>query len=162
MACMAQFLKVSIDALKRDSGAQVSAKREVRGARSSVQGPPAQDVSKDRYVTRRMTCGSTYWVGQPGQRKQKLCRSQEEVAAWVAKQRKTSPDSLLKGKALYTYGAQYQQKLQVVLRIRAGGSKVPDDVEHLRRHATFSEKVFVQEPALEILGVQAKYGPSLP
>jgi len=103
--------------------------------------------------------GSTYWVGQPGKRNQKLFKSQDEAAAWVAKQRKTSSDSLRKGKALYKYCTQYQQRLVAVVSIYGGGSEVPGDVEYLRTHATSSEKVFVKEPTLEILDVRSKYGP---
>jgi hypothetical protein len=93
--------------LKRDGGAQASPAHNVQGPRSSVQYPPAQEVSKYRFVTRFVMRGSTYWVGHSGKRRQKLCKSQDEVAAWVAKQRITSPSRLSKGKALYKYRTQY-------------------------------------------------------
>ena len=47
----------------------------------------------------------------------------------------------------------------MVVRIYGGGPEVASDVEYLRTRATSSERVLVKEPTLEILDVEAKYGP---
>ena len=94
--------------------------------------------------------------GQSWQATTLVANSQDEVAAWVAKQRKTSPNILGKGKTLHKYCTQHQHRLGVVARIYGEGSEVPSDVEHLRTHATSSERVFVEEPAFIYLTCKRK------
>ena len=159
VAHAAKVFKVAPESLKRDSGGQAPLAQAVQGPRSKAQGPITKEVSKYRFVTRRTLRGSTYWVAQPGKRRQKLFKTQEDAVAWVAKQRKASVANLRKGKTLHKYCTQYHKRLAAVVSIYGGGSEVPGDVQYLRTHATSSEKVFVKEPALEILDVQAKYGP---
>ena len=129
--------------------------------RSQVQGPPIHEqeaVSKYRFVTKRTLRGVTYWMGQPRRGKQKLFKDMLQAAAWTAKVRKTSVKSLLKGSALHSC-RQYQLRLATVVHIYGGGSEVPGDAEFLREHAHSMEAIVDQEPAMEVLDVQAKYGP---
>ena len=129
--------------------------------RSKVQGPPVHEqeaVSEYRFVTKRVLRGTTYWMGQPGRGKQKLFKNMLQAARWTAKERKISLNSMLKGSALHGR-RQYQLRLATVVHIYGGGSEVPGDVEYLREHAHSMEAVVDQEPAMEILDVQSKYGP---
>lgn len=129
--------------------------------RSKVQGPLVHEqeaVSKYRFVTKRTLRGATYWMGQPNRGKQKLFKDMLQAARWTAKQRRTSVKTLLKGSALHTC-RQYQLRLATVVHIYGGGSEVPGDAEFLREHAHSMEAIVEQEPAMEFLDVQGKYGP---
>ena len=79
MACFAKQLHVRLESLKRGGGAHYD------------QGP---EVSNYRFLTRPVMHGSTYWVGQPGKLIQKLFKSLDEAATWVANQRKASEPTL--------------------------------------------------------------------
>ena len=135
---------------------QVPKLHEMKGSRSKV---PDSQASKFSYVTKRTLRGQMYWVGQPWWGKQKLFKNEDAAVAWVAKMRKTSVVKLRKGNKLHKFCTQVQKRLAAVLDIYGSGSEVPGDVEYLRAHAISSQKFFAMEPALEILDVQAKYGP---
>ena len=129
--------------------------------RSKVQGHAVHDlevVSRYRHVSKRILRGTTYWVAQPGQGRQKLFKDMLKAAQWTAKQRRTSVKALLKGSALHGC-RQYQFRLATVVHIYGGGSEVPGDAQHLRQHAHSMEAIIEQEPAMEILDCQSKYGP---
>ena len=129
--------------------------------RSQVPGHQVRDeaaVSFYRHVTKRVLRDNIYWVGQPKKGRQKLFKDMVKAANWVARQRKTSTTVISKGKALHGR-RQYQIRLATVLRIYGDGSEVPGDTEYLRSHAVSMEAIVEEEPAIEILDVQSKYGP---
>ena len=129
--------------------------------RSKVQGPALDErdaVCKYRFVTKRTLRGKTYWVGQPRKGKQRLFTDTVQAAKWTAKQRKMTLKAMLKGSDLHRR-QQYQVRLATVVHIYGGGSEVPGDAEYLQQHARSMDAVVEQEPAMEILDVQSKYGP---
>ena len=83
----------------------------------------------------------------------------KQAAAWTAKVRKTTLKDMAKGSKLH-FRSQYQHRLAIVLRIYGQGSEVPGDAAYLRSHAKAIGAIVKQEPAIEILDIQAKYGPS--
>ena len=142
---IAKTLKVKVGDLLRS---------RVQGLRVNFQ----EAVSKYRYVTKHTIRGCTYWMGQPYRGKQRLFKDMLKAAKWTAKQRKVSLPSLQKGSALHGC-RQYQLRLATVVHIYGGGSEVPGDAEFLHKHAHSMEAIVEQEPAMEFLDVQAKYGP---
>lgn len=129
--------------------------------RSEVQGPAVDEevsVSSYRYVTKRVMRGSAYWMGQPKRGRQKLFKDMKKAARWTAKQRKTTVKAITKGSGLHGC-SQYRSRLAIVLHIYGDGSEVPGDAEYLRMHANSMEAIVEEEPAMEILDIQGKYGP---
>jgi len=112
-----------------------------------------------RFVTKRVMRGHTYWMGQPSRNQQKLFKDIKQAAAWTAKVRKMTLKSLSKDSKLHN-GNQYQRRLAIILRIYGEGSEVPGDAAYLRSHAKAIGAIVKQVPAIEILDVQQKYGPS--
>ena len=144
-ASIAKSLKVKVGALLR----------------SKVQGVPVNEVeavSQYRFVTKHTIRGVTYWMGQPRRGQQKLFKDMLEAAKWTAKQRRMPLPKLLKGSALHGR-RQYQVRLATVVQIYGGGPEAPGDAQFLREHARSMEAIVQQEPAMEILDVQGKYGP---
>ena len=115
-------------------------------------------VGKYKFVTKRVLRGKTYWVGQPKKGKQKMFAESVQAATWTAKQRKTTLKAMLKGKDLHRC-QQYQHRLATIVQIYGSGSELPGDAAYLRQHARSMEAVVKEEPAMDILDVQSKYGP---
>ena len=149
MVAVAKVLKVKVASLLRS---QVPV----------VRGPGMMEdaaVSTYRFVTKRVIRGHTYWMGQPHRNRQKLFKDMKQAAAWTAKVRNMTLKALWKGSKMHNR-IQYQRRLSIVLRIYGQGSEVPGDAAYLRSHAQSMQAIVKQEPAIEILDIQQKYGPS--
>ena len=148
-AALAKVLKVKVASLLRS---QVPV----------VRGPEVTEdaaVSTYHFVTKRVMRGHTYWMAQPKRNRQKLFKDIKQAAEWTAKVRKVTLEALSKDSKLHNCN-QYQRRLAVVLHIYGQGSEVPGDAAYLRSHAKAIGEIMKQEPAIEILDIQAKYGPS--
>ena len=146
---IAKILKVKVASLLR------SKVKHVRGPNVTEDAA----VSTYRYVTKHVIRGTTYWMAQPSRNRQKLFKDIKQAAAWSAMIRRVSMNSMLKGSKLH-YRNQYQHRLAVVLRIYGQGSELPGDAAYLQSHAKAIGAIVKQEPAIEILDAQSKYGPS--
>ena len=145
--CIAKTVKVKIEDLLRS---------KVRGPGPAVLAQEA--VSRYRYVYKRTLRGTTYWVGQPKRGKQRLFRDMLKAAEWTSKQRRTSVKALMKGSKVYGI-RKYQLRLATVVQVYGGGSEVPGDAEFLHQTAQSMDAIIEQEPAMEFLDAQGKYGP---
>ena len=136
--------------------------------RSEVEGPAVNAhaaVSTYRHVTQKVMRGITYWMAQPSKNRQKLFKDPAAAAAWAAQQRRqmgqpkrTTKKSLSKGSVLHGRW-QYQRRLATVVQVYGGGSELPGDATYLRAHASSMEAIISQEPSMEFLDIQSKYGP---
>ena len=132
-----------------------------RGARSKGTPPVRSKVqdwetSQYRYATKRLLRGKAYWVAQAPKRQQKLFHSQVLAAKWLAEKLHTTTNALQKGRRLHTLQG-VQARLALATSVYGQGSELPGDAEYLKKHS--ASQIFAEEPDMEILDIQAKYGP---
>lgn len=120
---------------------------------------PMSAASKFKYVTSRVRCdGTQRWVAQPTAGIQRQFSNQRDAADWVVAQKKTSIGAISGRRPFYRL--ELRKRVDLMMEV-CGKGELPGDLDDLRRRATSValSRAIQEEPAIEIIIAQGKYGP---